>query len=42
MNMGYNQGFKDLIAYKKSFEQGFNVYATTPVFPKEKKYSLTH
>ena len=39
--MGFNQGFKDLIAYKKGFEQGCNVYAATLAFPKEEKYSLT-
>ena len=39
--MGLNQGCKDLISYKKAFEQGCNVYSTTLAFPKEEKYSLT-
>ena len=33
--------FRDLIAYKKAFEQGCKVYDLTLTFPKEEQYSLT-
>ena len=36
-----NQGFKDLNAYEKGFQQACDVFTMTPAFPKEEKYSLT-
>lgn len=33
--------FRDLIAYKKAFEQGCRIFDLTLTFPKEEKYSLT-
>ena len=36
-----NLGFKDLIAYKKAFEQACNIFAISLAFPKEERYSLT-
>lgn len=33
--------FRDLIAYKKAFEQGCVVFELTLSFPKEEQYSLT-
>jgi four helix bundle protein len=33
--------FQDLLAYKKSFELGMDIYTMTKVFPSEEKYSLT-
>src|ERR1035437_3867072 len=36
-----NQGFKDLNAYEKGFQQACDVFTMTLAFPKEEKYSLT-
>ena len=36
-----NHGFKDLIAYKKAFEQACNIFAISLAYPKEERYSLT-
>jgi len=33
--------FRDLIAYKKAFEQGCKVFDLTLTFPIEEQYSLT-
>lgn len=33
--------FKDLLAYKKSFELAMEIYEITKSFPKEETYSLT-
>ncbi|MDD3738366.1 MAG: four helix bundle protein [Lentimicrobiaceae bacterium] len=33
--------FRDLIAYKKAFEQGCEIFDLTLSFPKEEQYSLT-
>lgn len=33
--------FRDLIVYKKAFEQGCNIFDITLTFPSEEKYSLT-
>ncbi len=33
--------FRDLIVYKKAFEQGYKVFELSLSFPKEEKYSLT-
>ena len=36
-----NQGFKDLNAYEKEFQQACDVFTMTLAFPKEERYSLT-
>jgi four helix bundle protein len=36
-----NEGFKDLIAYQKTFTQAYEIFNITLRFPKEEKYSLT-
>jgi len=36
-----NQGFKDLLAYKKAYQQACEIFSITLSFPKEEKYSLT-
>lgn len=36
-----NRDFRDLLAYKKAFEQGCQIFDLTLLFPKEEKYSLT-
>ena len=36
-----NQGFKDLLAYKKAYQQACEMFSITLSFPKEEKYSLT-
>ena len=36
-----NQGFKDLIVYKKAFQLACDIFQMTLKFPKEEKYSLT-
>lgn len=36
-----NEGFKDLIAYQKTFTQACEISNITLRFPKEEKYSLT-
>ena len=36
-----NQGFKDLLAYKKAYQQACDIFSITLSFPKEEKYSLT-
>ena len=36
-----NQGFKDLLAYKKAYKQACEIFTITLSFPKEEKYSLT-
>ena len=33
--------YKDLLAYKKSFELAMKIFEVSKVFPKEEKYSLT-
>src|SRR5665647_332541 len=33
--------FRDLLAYKKAFEQACQIFEMTICFPKEEKYSLT-
>jgi four helix bundle protein len=33
-------GFKDLIVYKKAFQQAMEIFEMTKTFPKEEKYSL--
>lgn len=33
--------FEDLLAYKKAFENGMNIFELSKAFPKEEKYSLT-
>ena len=33
--------FKDLLAYKKAFSQGCNIFELSLSFPKEERYSLT-
>ena len=33
--------FRDLLAYKKAFEQACHIFEMTVNFPKEEKYSLT-
>ena len=33
--------FKDLIVYKKAFEQGLKIFHITKTFPKDEQYSLT-
>ncbi|MDR1584729.1 MAG: four helix bundle protein [Prevotellaceae bacterium] len=40
MKGGY-QDFKDLLAYKKAFEQGCRIFELSLSFPKEERYSLT-
>lgn len=35
------QGFKDLLAYQKAFQQACVIFDITMTFPKEEKYSLT-
>ena len=37
----YNQGFKDLMAYKKAFQLACDIFNVSLKFPKEEKYSLT-
>jgi len=39
--MSNNQGFKDLMAYKKGFQQACDIFMMTLAFPKEERYSLT-
>ncbi|MDD3079188.1 MAG: four helix bundle protein [Paludibacter sp.] len=39
MNGGY-QDFRDLLAYKKAFEQTMTIFENTKSFPKEEKYAL--
>jgi len=36
-----NQGFKDLLAYKKAYQQACEIFSITFTFPKVEKYSLT-
>ena len=36
-----NQGFKDLMAYQKAFQQACQIFDITLTFPKEEKHSLT-
>ena len=36
-----NQGFKDLLAYKKTYQQACEIFSITFSFPKEEKYSMT-
>jgi len=36
-----NQGFKDLLAYQKAFQQACQIFDITLKFPKEERYSLT-
>jgi len=36
-----NQGFKELMAYKKAFQLANDIYYVSLKFPKEEKYSLT-
>jgi len=36
-----NQGFKDLMAYRKAFQLACDIFEVTLKFPKEEKYSLT-
>ena len=36
-----NQGFKDLLAYKKAYQQACEIFSITLSFPKDEKYSLT-
>ena len=36
-----NQGFKDLLAYKKAYQQACEIFTITLTFPKEERYSLT-
>jgi len=36
-----NQGFKDLMAYQKAFQQACEIFDITLSFPKDEKYSLT-
>lgn len=36
-----NQGFKDLMAYQKAFQQACQIFDITLKFPKEERYSLT-
>ena len=38
--MIYN-GFKDLMAYQKAFQQACDIFEMTLKFPKEERYSLT-
>lgn len=33
--------FEDLLAYKKAFENGMNIFELSKAFPTEEKYSLT-
>jgi len=37
----YYQDFRDLMAYKKAFEQACRIFDMTIGFPQEEKYSLT-
>ncbi len=40
--MEYNYtDFRDLLAYKKAFEQACDIFDLSVAFPKEEKYSLT-
>src|ERR1035437_522486 len=40
--MGYQYtDFKDLLAYKKAYQQACELFSITLSFPKEEKYSLT-
>ena len=39
--MSNYQDFKDLIAYKKAYQQACEIYKLSLEFPKEEKYSLT-
>ena len=40
--MEYNYtDFRDLLAYKKAFEQACDIFDISVAFPKEEKYSLT-
>ncbi len=43
MNARYKKfgDFRDLIAYKKAFKQGCEIFELTLSFPKEEQYSLT-
>ena len=36
-----NEGFKDLIAYQRAFQQACDIFDISISFPKEEKYSLT-
>ena len=36
-----NQGFKDLLAYKKAYQQACEIFSITLSFTKKEKYSLT-
>ncbi|MCX6271941.1 MAG: four helix bundle protein [Bacteroidetes bacterium] len=36
-----NNGFKELITYKKAFKASMDIYEISKGFPKEEKYSLT-
>ncbi len=36
-----NMDFKELLAYKKSFELAMEIFELSKTFPKEEKYSLT-
>ena len=40
--MGYQYtDFKDLLAYRKAYQQACDIFSITLSFPKEEKYSLT-
>ena len=40
--MGYQYtDFKDLLAYKKAYQQACEIFTITLTFPKEERYSLT-
>jgi len=39
--MSNYQDFKDLIAYKKAYQQACEIYKLSLEFPKEERYSLT-
>ena len=36
-----NQGFKDLLAYKKAYQLACDIFENSLKYPKEEKYSLT-
>ncbi len=39
--MSTNQGYKDLIVYKKAYSAAMEIFGETKKFPKEEIYSLT-
>jgi four helix bundle protein len=40
--MGYQYtDFKDLLAYKKAYQQACEIFTITLTFPKDERYSLT-